>query len=119
MRIGVRTAFVGGALLAAQLNIGATQERPPPASIVKARPAWRYDPAQRCPGLEVSPAGYGAVIVFHVSAAGAPSQAYVGTSSNSESLDAAALACVAQLKFTPASKMGEGTPMESWQALAL
>ena len=119
MRNGLRLGLTCGVLLAAPLDVGTAQDRPSPGSVVAARPAWRYDPAQRCPGLEVSPKGYGAVIDFFVSAGGMPSKAFISTSSHSDSLDAAALACVQKLRFQPASRMGDGVPTESWQRIAL
>ena len=119
MRNGAQMALTCGVLLAAPLQGATAQDRPPPGSVIGARPAWRYDPAQRCPGLEVSPKGYGAVVDFFVNAAGAPSKAFISTSSKSDTLDAAALACVGKLKFQPAAHLGDGVPMESWQRLAL
>jgi len=116
---GGRTAFICGVLLAAQLGVATAQDRPPPGSVIGARPAWRYDPAERCPGLEVSPKGYGAVVDFYVNSAGAPSKAFISTSSRSDSLDAAALACVAKLRFQPAVHLGDANPVESWQRIAL
>ncbi|HEX4387863.1 MAG TPA: TonB family protein [Steroidobacteraceae bacterium] len=119
MRNGVRTGVACGVLLAVQLNVGWAQDRPSPGSVVAAHPAWRYDPEQRCPGLEVSPKGYGAVVDFYVSAGGAPSKAFISTSSQSDSLDAAALTCVGKLRFQPANRMGDGVPIDSWQRIAL
>jgi hypothetical protein len=116
---GVRTGLSCGVLFAVQLNVGVAQDRPSPGSVVAAHPAWRYDPAQRCPGLEVSPKGYGAVVDFFVSAGGMPSKAFISTSSHSDSLDAAALGCVSKLRFQPANRMGDGVPTDSWQRLAL
>ena len=106
-------------LLAVQMTVCAAQDRPPAGSVIAARPAWRYDPTQRCPGLEVSPKGYGAVVEFFVNTSGMPSKAYISTSSHSDTLDAAALECVGKLRFQPAAKLGEGSPMDSWQRIAL
>ena len=119
MRNAVRTALISGVVLAVQLDMVVAQDRPPPGSVVAARPAWRYDPAQRCPGLEVSPKGYGAVVDFFVNASGQPSKAFISTSSQSESLDAAALACVGKLRFQPAVHLGDANPVDSWQRIAL
>jgi TonB family protein len=119
MRNWARTAFIGGVLLAAQLGEAMAQDRPPPGAVMAARPAWRYDPAQRCPGLEVSARGYGAVLDFFVNTGGAPSKAFISTSSGSDSLDAAALACIGKLRFQPAVHLGDANPVESWQRIAL
>ena len=105
--------------LTVQMTVSLAQDRAPPGSVIAARPAWRYDPAQRCPGLEVSPKGYGAVVEFFVNTSGMPSKAYISTTSHSDTLDAAALECVGKLRFQPAAKLGEGSPMDSWQRIAL
>jgi TonB family protein len=119
MRNAMRWMFGCALVLGVQATVAVAQDRPPPGSVVAARPAWRYDPAQRCPGLEVSPKGYGAVVEFFVNSSGMPSKAYISTSSHSDSLDAKALECVGKLRFQPAAKLGEGSPIDSWQRIAL
>jgi TonB family protein len=119
MRQRIRTLIGCAFVLSVQTSMGEAQDRPPPGSVIAGRPAWRYDPAQRCPGLEVSPKGYGAVVDFFVNTSGMPSKAFISTSSHSDTLDAAALACVGKLRFQPAAKLGEGSPIDSWQRIAL
>jgi TonB family protein len=106
------------ALLTAQSNICAAQNAPTGASISQARVAWTSDPARRCPDLRIADDGAVAVVVFLVSSGGVPSRASIKSSSGSEALDAAALNCVMKLKFQPATRVGEGVPVDSWQAMA-
>ena len=94
---------------------------PDPQEIVRARAAPRFDPAARCPGLrpaiaEEQPA---ALVVFRVGVTGVPSQPSVRSSSRSQDLDAAAVSCVLKLRFLPATRLGDGTAIESLQEMAL
>jgi TonB family protein len=112
------TILICAALLTAQSNICAAQNAPTGASISQARVAWTSDPARRCPDLRIADDGAVAVVVFLVSSGGVPSRASIKSSSGSEALDAAALNCVMKLKFQPATRVGEGVPVDSWQAMA-
>jgi TonB family protein len=105
-------------LLAAQSNICSAQNVPAGASISQARVAWTADPTRRCPDLRIAEDGVVAVVVFLVSSGGVPSRAAIKSSSGSEALDTAALSCVMKLKFQPAIRIGDGVPIDSWQAIA-
>ena len=50
---------------------------------------------------------------------GAPSRVSIRESSGSETFDAAAASCVVKLRFAPATRLGDGVAIESWQQLAL
>jgi TonB family protein len=106
------------ALLGAQSAICTAQSVPAGASVSQARVAWTADPARRCPDLRIGEDGAVAVVVFLVSSGGVPSRASIKSSSGSEALDAAALNCVMKLKFQPATRVGDGVPVDSWQAMA-
>lgn len=106
-------------LLGAQANMAAAQSPPAPESIVQAHPAWRFDPARRCPELRIADEGTLAVVVFHVNVSGLPSRASIKTSSGSQTLDAAAVSCVQKLRFQAATRLGDGVPIDSWQQIAL
>lgn len=107
------------AILAIQAGAAAQPSSPGPDHVVPARPAWRFEPARRCPGLRIAEGGAAAVVVFRVSAGGIPSSATLKTSSGSASLDAAAVACVMKLRFQPATNLGDGAFLDSWQQIAL
>ena len=86
--------------------------------VYQARVAWTLNVKERCPELRIADDGTLAVVVFQVNDAGAPSQASIKTSSGSADLDAAALRCVARLRFNPATRVGDGVPVSSWQQMA-
>lgn len=93
---------------------------PPGAELREASVAVGYEPKGRCPGLiqtDVEEPS-AALVVLVVGSSGVPSQPSIRTSSGSESLDAAALSCVMQLRFHPAVRAGEGSAMASWQEIA-
>lgn len=110
--------LICAAQLTAQSNICSAQSVPAGASISQAHVAWTSDPARRCPDLRIADDGAVAVVVFLVSSGGVPSRASIKSSSGSEALDAAALNCVMKLKFQPATRVGDGAPVDSWQAMA-
>jgi TonB family protein len=86
----------------------------------EANVAVGYEPKGRCPGLIQSDVQEpsAALIVLVVGPSGVPSQPSIKSSSGSESLDAAALSCVMQLRYLPAVRAGEGSAMASWQEIA-
>lgn len=90
-----------------------------PSYVTTASPAVRYSPADRCTNLRISDDGTFAIVLVQVSASGAPSQPSVRLSSGSPELDTAALDCAMKLKYHPATRVGEGTPVESWQQISL
>jgi TonB family protein len=58
------------------------------------------------------------VVVFWLLRSGTASQPSVKSSSGSTTLDSAALACVAKLRFAPATTIGTGDAFDSWQQVA-
>jgi TonB family protein len=112
------TALTCAALLTAQSHICAAQDVPAGASISHAHVAWTADPTRRCPDLRIAEDGVVAVVVFLVSSGGVPARASIKSSSGSEALDTAAVNCVMKLKFQPATRIGDGVPVDSWQAIA-
>ncbi len=131
-RCGVARALlaVGVSLLAcARLAAAANAKLPadvpatPPDSPLPARTALRFDPLSHCPDLRQGQLDdeQVAVVVFLVGPTGVPSRATIRmtpTSSGSEQLNAAAIACVMKLRFRPATSLGEGNPIASWQQIS-
>ena len=117
MRHGLRAALAALALgvLGSHTAAGA----PAPDNILQAHPALRFDPADRC--SDVRPAGPDdepvAVVLFQVGSTGVPSKATVKSSSGAADLDAAATGCVLKLRFQPATRMGDGVAIDSWQQM--
>ena len=95
---------------------------PPPASgdVRQAHVALGFNADKRCPELRSAdlrdPAV--AVVLFRVGPSGVPSDPSVKSSSGSAALDAAAVKCVQQLRFQPATSFGEGSAVASWQQIA-
>ncbi len=112
------TGPICAALLMAQSDICAAQSVPAGASVSQARVAWTVDATRQCPDLRIAEDGTVAVVVFLVSSGGIPSRPSIKTSSGSEALDAAAVSCVMKLKFQPRTRIGDGVPLDSWQAMA-
>jgi TonB family protein len=106
------------ALLSVQADTGSAQNAPGPASTLQAHVAWAFNPVKRCPDLRVAEDGTAAVVVFLVARSGVPSRVSIKSSSRSEGLDAAAMNCVLKLRFDPATRLGDGEPIESWQEMA-
>jgi TonB family protein len=59
------------------------------------------------------------VVDFWLSSSGAPSHISIRSSSGSNPLDSAAISCVSKLRFSPATTLGSGDPIDSWQQIAL
>ena len=118
MRYGPRAALA--ALALAAIGIHTASGAPAPDTILQAHPALRFDPASRC--SDVRPAGPDdepvAVVLFQVGSTGVPSKATVTASSGAPDLDAAATNCVLKLRFQPATRMGDGVAVDSWQQMA-
>jgi TonB family protein len=112
------TILICAVLLTAQSTLCPAQNVPAGASVSQAHVAWATDPTRRCPDLRIAEDGVVSVVVFFVSSAGLPSRASTRSSSGSEALDAAALSCVMRLKFQPVTRVGDGVPTDSWQAMA-
>jgi TonB family protein len=88
-----------------------------PDNALPARFALRFDPDDRCPELRKADPEDEAVVVvvFMVGPTGVPSQPAVRMSSGSPALDTAAINCVFKLRFLPATSLGDGNPVSSWQ----
>jgi TonB family protein len=84
-----------------------------------AHPAVRYEVKDRCPQLRETDEVNSVLVLFLVDASGNPSKASVRKPSGVEGLDAAALSCVAKLKFQPATRPGDAVPVTTWQQLQL
>jgi TonB family protein len=106
------------AFLSAQANIGTAQVTPGPKDALQARVSWLYSPTKICPDLREAEDGTAAVVEFLVGTSGVPSRPSIKLSSGSEALDAAAINCVLRLRFQPATRLGDGEPMDSWQKIA-
>jgi TonB family protein len=106
------------AVLSVQASTGSAQNTPGPDTALPAHVAWRFDPIKRCPDLRIAEDGTAAVVVFLVGRTGVPSRASIKSSSRSEDLDAAAMNCVLKLRFDPATRPGDGEPIDSWQEMA-
>ena len=106
--------------LALCVGVGAAASATSPPNVVAARIALRYDSVSRCP--EVRPAGVDdepvALVLFHVGSTGVPSKASIRASSGLADLDAAAMSCVMNLRFQPATRLGDGEPIDSWQQMS-
>jgi TonB family protein len=105
-------------MLSVHANIGSAQNAPDPNDTLQAHVAWAFNPIRRCPDLRVAEDGAAPVVVFLVARSGIPSRVSIKSSSGSEALDAAALNCVSKLRFNPATRLGDGEPIESWQEIA-
>ena len=103
------------------LSRAATPAAPAAGEFRDAHFPFGVDPARRCPELRQTntEAGAVAVVQFLVGTTGAPSKVSIRESSGSEGFDAAAMSCVQKLRFTPATRLGDAVPIESWQQLAL
>ncbi len=115
-----RSALLAGAALLAALAAPASGGPPPGAELREATVAIGYDAKKHCPDLMQADVQEpsAALVVLVVGSSGVPSQPSIRSSSGSESLDAAALSCVMKLRFLPAVRAGEGSPMNAWQEIA-
>jgi len=117
-----RCATLACATLVAVGAASAASAAPSPASedVRQARVALGFSADKRCP--EVRSADWRdpgvAVVLFRVGPSGVPSEPSVKSSSGSAALDAAAVKCVQQLRFQPATSWGEGNAVASWQQIA-
>jgi TonB family protein len=89
---------------------------PVPENPLHAQTALGFSPKTRCPELQITDVG--AVVVFRLSSGGAPSHISVRSSSGSNVLDSATISCVSRLRFAPATTLGSGEPIDSWQQIA-
>jgi TonB family protein len=105
-------------VLSTPLDIHAAQIPPIPDNPQRAQTYLRFDPKTRCPDLRVADEGTIAVVVFWLPRVGAPSRISIKSSSGSNALDSAATGCVSKLRFAPATTLGTGDPIDSWQQIA-
>lgn len=113
-------ALCSGLLLVGAIaSAAASAPTAPPAPASQARFALTSNPARRCPELRTATEGDRevAVVVFLVGPSGVPTRPSVTTPSGSQELDAAAVSCVLKLRFQPATRLGDGTAVESWQQM--
>ena len=92
---------------------------PVPENPRQAQTAWRFNLETRCPDLRITDVGTRAVVVFWLSSGGTPSHLSIRSSSGSNALDSATLSCISMLRFAPATTLGNGEPIDSWQQIAL
>jgi outer membrane biosynthesis protein TonB len=107
-------------LLSGATGVGAAESLPPVSDIQVAHPALRFNPLSRCPQIRqtsLDEAG-AAVVLLLVGPTGVPSHASVRSPPSSDGLDAAATSCVLTLRFQPATRIGDGAAIDSWQEIA-
>lgn len=114
------SATILAALVAiAPAGIYAAQVTPVPDNPRQAQTSLGFNIKTRCPDLHIADAGTKAVVVFWVPARGEQSRISLKTSSGLDDLDSAAVACVSKLRFAPATTLGDGESVDSWQQIAL
>lgn len=113
-----RGAILMGMLLAGPPNIYAAQIPPAPEHPPWAQTSLGFNPKTHCPDLRMADEGTITVVVFWLSRSGIASQISVKSSSGSNVLDSAAVDCVSKLRFAPATTVGTGDPVDSWQRVA-
>jgi TonB family protein len=113
--LGVTLAFM---VLSASVDICAAQAQPAPDNLLRAQTFLGFNPKTRCPDLRVTDGGTMAVVVFWLPRSGIPSKIFIKSPSGSNALDSAAISCVARLRFAPATTLGDGDPIASWQQIA-
>ena len=107
------------AILNGQADITAAQTLPVPDDPLRAQTLLRFNPETRCPDLRIADEGTMAVVVFWLPRNGIASHISIKSSSGSNALDSAAIDCVSRLRFAPATRLGDGEFLDSWQQFAL
>jgi TonB family protein len=105
-------------VLSISLDIQAAQTQPVPANPIWAQTFWGVNAKTRCPDLRIADEGTIAVVLFWLPGGGTPSRISIKSSSGSDALDSAAISCVSKLRFAPATTLGDGVPIDSWQQIA-
>jgi TonB family protein len=105
-------------VLSVPVDIRAAQTQPVPDNPPWAQTSLGFNPKTRCPDLRSADEGTIAVVVFWLPKSGVPSQISIKSSSGSNALDTAALSCVSGLRFAPATRLGDGDPIDSWRQIA-
>ena len=118
-RFATLTGAVLVALGAAAAGTAATATPGIQDNILQAHVALAYNAPKRCPDLRpAAPSDTtAAVVIFRVGPSGVPSETSIRASSGSAALDSAAVSCVMNLRFQPATSFGEGSPIASWQQI--
>ena len=113
-----RCTAITWACLSVQANMVTAQVPAVPKEPLQAQVSWLFNPTKICPDLRAAEEdGTAAVVVFLVGRSGVPSRPAIKLSSSSEALDAAAVNCVLKLRFQPATHLGDGEPVDSWQQI--
>jgi TonB family protein len=107
------------AILSVPGYISAAPTQPVPDNPIQAQTFLGFNPKTRCPDLRVADEGTIAVVVFWLPRSGTPSQISIKSSSGSSALDSAAIGCVSRLRFAPATQLGTGDLLDSWQQFSL
>jgi TonB family protein len=113
--LGVTLACV---VLSAPVEIHAAQVPPIPDNPLRAQTFLGFNPKKRCPDLRIADGGTMAVVVFWLPRSGIPSKIFIKSPSGSNALDSAAIGCVSRLRFAPATTVGDGESIDSWQQIA-
>jgi len=113
--LGVTLAYV---VLSAPVEIYAAQIPPIPDNPLRAQTFLGFNPKKRCPDLRIADGGTMAVVVFWLPRSGIPSKIFIKSPSGSNALDSAAIGCVSILRFAPATTVGDGESIDSWQQIA-
>jgi TonB family protein len=106
-------------VLSVRADISAAQTQPVPDNPLLAQTFLGFNTKTRCPDLRIADEGTIAVVVFWLPKSGTPSHVSIKSSSGSNALDSAAISCVSRLRFAPATQLGDGEPLDSWQQFAL
>ena len=107
------------AALSVPVNLHAAQTQPVPDKPLRAQTSLGFNLKTRCPDLRIADEGTVAVVIFWLPIGGTPSQISIKSPSGSNALDSAAISCVSRLRFAPATTLGDGNPIDSWQQIAL
>jgi TonB family protein len=100
------------------VEILAAQIPPVPDNPVRAHTYLRFNPKKLCPDLQIAEEGTRAIIVFWLPRnGGVPSSVSIKSPSGSDGLDSAAIGCVSKLQFAPATSLGDGDSIDSWQQI--
>ena len=105
-------------VLSAPVEIHAAQIPPIPDNPLRAQTFLGFNPKKRCPDLRIADGGTMAVVVFWLPRSGIPSRIFIKSPSGSNALDSAAIGCVSILRFAPATTVGDGESIDSWQQIA-
>jgi len=105
-------------VLSAPVNTRAAQTPPIPDNPLRAQTSLGFNPKTRCPDLRTTDERTKAVVVFWLPRSGIPSKIFIKSPSGSDALDSAAIGCVSRLRFAPATRLGDGDPIDSWQQIA-